>query len=410
MCRTHAHLADVGFAMGIVGTDIAKQACDILLLDDNFASIVKAVMWGRNVYDSISKFIQFQLTVNISAITIAVVGAFAFTSSPLSAVQMLWVNMIMDTLASATLATEPPSEVLLERPPYGKRRPIISRVMICNMCGQSFFQVVMLLAIVFDASWLPDNVDQYPEKSGSIGHTEASVHWSIVFNAFVQMTLFNQINSRKLQTVDRLRESWSEWNVFVNITNNPIFLIVLAVEFGLQVLIVQVGGDPFRLKGLSGNQWLFCIGIGAFSLIWQWVVNAAILLLDTHVWKGVPEGAKQALKTTGGGKDQDSAPPMEDMAAVRARALENWAKVRRVFTNMDASSTSTSMLAAEREHSWVRRGSARPFNEYGHTKGEQFQLEKQVSDTGRSFLGLDSGAHAGADSLAAHNPDAAHKV
>jgi Cation transporting ATPase, C-terminus/haloacid dehalogenase-like hydrolase len=109
--------ANVGFAMGIAGTETAKQACDIILLDDNFSSIIKAVMWGRNVFDSISKFIQFQLTVNVVAITLAVVGAFTYNESPLSAVQMLWVNMIMDSLASLALATEQPTEELLDRMP-----------------------------------------------------------------------------------------------------------------------------------------------------------------------------------------------------------------------------------------------------------------------------------------------------
>jgi P-type Ca2+ transporter type 2B len=109
--------ANVGFAMGVAGTETSKQACDIILLDDNFASIIKAVMWGRNVFDSISKFIQFQLTVNVVAITLAVVGAFTFNESPLSAVQMLWVNMIMDSLASLALATEQPTKDLLDRMP-----------------------------------------------------------------------------------------------------------------------------------------------------------------------------------------------------------------------------------------------------------------------------------------------------
>uniref|UniRef100_A0AC34R9N1 Cation-transporting P-type ATPase C-terminal domain-containing protein n=1 Tax=Panagrolaimus sp. JU765 TaxID=591449 RepID=A0AC34R9N1_9BILA len=111
--------ADVGFAMGIAGTDVAKEASDIILTDDNFTSIVKAVMWGRNVYDSISKFLQFQLTVNVVAVTIAFVGACAINDSPLRAVQMLWVNLIMDTLASLALATEMPTEDLLKRKPYG---------------------------------------------------------------------------------------------------------------------------------------------------------------------------------------------------------------------------------------------------------------------------------------------------
>ena len=107
--------ADVGFAMNITGTQIAKDACDIVLIDDNFASIVVAVKWGRNVYDSISKF-RFQLTVNIVAITLAICGAFVFQESPIAAVQMLWVNLIMDSLASLALATEPPTDALLDRP------------------------------------------------------------------------------------------------------------------------------------------------------------------------------------------------------------------------------------------------------------------------------------------------------
>ena len=101
--------------MGIAGTDVAKEASDSILTDDNFASIVKAVMWGRNVYDSIAKFLQFQLTVNVVAVVVAFIGSCAIQDSPLKAVQMLWVNLIMDTLASLALATELPTPELLLR-------------------------------------------------------------------------------------------------------------------------------------------------------------------------------------------------------------------------------------------------------------------------------------------------------
>ncbi|KAK7933428.1 hypothetical protein WMY93_004324 [Mugilogobius chulae] len=129
--------ADVGFAMGIAGTDVAKEASDIILTDDNFTSIVKAVMWGRNVYDSISKFLQFQLTVNVVAVIVAFTGACITQDSPLKAVQMLWVNLIMDTLASLALATEPPTESLLLRKPYGRDKPLISRTMMKNILGHA---------------------------------------------------------------------------------------------------------------------------------------------------------------------------------------------------------------------------------------------------------------------------------
>jgi len=118
-------------------------------MDDNFSSIVTAILWGRNVFDSISKFIQFQLTVNIVALLSAVVGAFAFNASPLGAVQMLWVNLIMDSFASVALATEPPVPDLLERKPYGKRKPMITRVMWFNMIGQSIYQIIVVLVLLF---------------------------------------------------------------------------------------------------------------------------------------------------------------------------------------------------------------------------------------------------------------------
>ena len=104
--------ANVGFAMGITGTQVAQDACDIILMDDNFSSIITAILYGRNVYESVQKFIQFQLTVNIVAVTLAILGAILFQSSPLGAVQMLWVNLIMDSLASLALATEAPVDEL----------------------------------------------------------------------------------------------------------------------------------------------------------------------------------------------------------------------------------------------------------------------------------------------------------
>lgn len=113
-------MADVGFAMGIAGTEVAKEASAIILMDDNFASIVRAVVWGRSIYDSVSKFLQFQLTVNIVAVVLAFFSAVIDTEgeSVLTAVQLLWINLIMDTLAALALATEPPSDEVLNRRPY----------------------------------------------------------------------------------------------------------------------------------------------------------------------------------------------------------------------------------------------------------------------------------------------------
>ena len=111
--------------MGIAGTLVAKQAAGIILLDDNFKSIVTACKWGRNIYDSIRKFIQFQLTINIVALFMAFLGGAITKQSPLNAIQMLWVNLIMDTFASLALATEPPNDSLLDRPPYTRNESIV---------------------------------------------------------------------------------------------------------------------------------------------------------------------------------------------------------------------------------------------------------------------------------------------
>lgn len=135
--------------MGIAGTDVAKEASDIILTDDNFSSIVKAVMWGRNVYDSIAKFLQFQLTVNVVAVIVAFVGACAIEDSPLKAVQMLWVNLIMDTLASLALATEMPTSSLLLRKPYGRTKPLISRTMFKNIIGHALYQLIVIFSLLF---------------------------------------------------------------------------------------------------------------------------------------------------------------------------------------------------------------------------------------------------------------------
>jgi len=131
--------ADVGFSMGITGTDIAKGASDIILLDDNFTSIVVALKYGRNVYDNVRKFLQFQLSVNITAMAIVFFGSCILSDSPLNAVQMLWVNLVMDTFGALALATEPPSDAILLRPPYKKSASIVNEVMWRNIFGHAIF-------------------------------------------------------------------------------------------------------------------------------------------------------------------------------------------------------------------------------------------------------------------------------
>jgi Ca2+ transporting ATPase len=144
--------ADVGFAMGITGTDIAKGACDIILLDDNFASIIVALEYGRCVYDNVRKFLQFQLTINIVALYICFVSSAILRDSPLNAVEMLWINLIMDTFGACALASEPPAKEILTRKPYKKDNPIITAVMWRNILGHAVFQMIMVSVLIFAGS------------------------------------------------------------------------------------------------------------------------------------------------------------------------------------------------------------------------------------------------------------------
>ncbi|XP_048665681.1 plasma membrane calcium-transporting ATPase 4 isoform X2 [Marmota marmota marmota] len=253
--------ADVGFAMGIAGTDVAKEASDIILTDDNFTSIVKAVMWGRNVYDSISKFLQFQLTVNVVAVIVAFTGACITQDSPLKAVQMLWVNLIMDTFASLALATEPPTDSLLRRRPYGRNKPLISRTMMKNILGHAVYQLTVIFILVFAGEKFFD-IDS--GRKAPL-HSPPSQHYTIIFNTFVLMQLFNEINSRKIH---------GERNVFAGIYRNLIFCSVVLGTFVIQIFIVEFGGKPFSCTSLSLSQWLWCLFIGIGELLWGQIISA----------------------------------------------------------------------------------------------------------------------------------------
>ncbi|XP_020832931.1 plasma membrane calcium-transporting ATPase 3 isoform X5 [Phascolarctos cinereus] len=272
--------ADVGFAMGIAGTDVAKEASDIILTDDNFSSIVKAVMWGRNVYDSISKFLQFQLTVNVVAVIVAFTGACITQDSPLKAVQMLWVNLIMDTFASLALATEPPTESLLLRKPYGRDKPLISRTMMKNILGHAIYQLTVIFTLLFAGEVMFD-IDS--GRNAPL-HSPPSEHYTIIFNTFVLMQLCNEINARKIH---------GERNVFEGIFSNPIFCSIVLGTFGIQIVIVQFGGKPFSCAPLTIEQWLWCLFIGIGELVWGQVIAT------------IPTSQLKFLKEAGHGPGKD---------------------------------------------------------------------------------------------------------
>jgi len=199
--------ANVGFSMGIAGTEVAKEASDIILMDDNFSSIVKAIIWGRCVNDSVRKFLQFQISTNVTAVVITFVSSLA-DSPVLSAVQLLWINIIMDTFAALALATDPASEKLLNRKPDKKTAPLFSVEMYKMILLQSVYQIAVILVFHFLGLQILGLSDSK--------HNDSIVK-TLVFNAFVFAQIFNSINCRRLD---------SNLNIFEGILKNPYFIVI----------------------------------------------------------------------------------------------------------------------------------------------------------------------------------------
>ncbi|KAJ4458401.1 ion-transporting P-type ATPase [Paratrimastix pyriformis] len=241
--------ADVGLSMGISGTEVAKEASDIVILDDNFASVVKSVMWGRSVYDNIRKFLQFQLTVNVVALVLSFVGAVSGQGTPITAVQMLWVNLIMDTFAALALATEPPTQSMMERPPAGRNEYLISPLMLRNIVGQAIYQLAVVFVFLYAGKAIFGFVESSPT---SLAHTH-----TLVFNAFVLCQLFNELCSRKVN---------GEMNLFSGILNNWIFGAVLLFTLVVQIVIVELGSSFMQTSGLSVAEWFACFLVGFFTI------------------------------------------------------------------------------------------------------------------------------------------------
>ncbi|KAG5407315.1 hypothetical protein IGI04_013434 [Brassica rapa subsp. trilocularis] len=240
------HEADIGLSMGIQGTEVAKEKSDIIILDDNFESVVKVVRWGRSVYANIQKFIQFQLTVNVAALVINVVAAISSGDVPLTAVQLLWVNLIMDTLGALALATEPPTDHLMDRDPVGRREPLITNIMWRNLFVQAMYQVTVLLVLNFRGISIL-NLDHKPNAE--------RVKNTVIFNAFVICQIFNEFNARKPD----------EFNIFQGVLRNHLFVGIICITIVLQVVIVEFLGTFASTIKLDWEMWLICIGIGSIS-------------------------------------------------------------------------------------------------------------------------------------------------
>lgn len=244
--------ADVGIAMGKTGTAIAKEASDIILLDDSFGSIVNAVMWGRSLYCNIQRFILFQLTVNVAALTIAMLGPFIGIELPLTVIQMLWVNLIMDTFAALALATEPPNQEVMNFPPRRNSAFIVTPNMWKGIFGVGIVFLAVLIALLL-----------YIKSQGEVNN----LRWlTIFFSVFVMLQFWNLFNAK----------CWgSNCSVFSRLLDNKSFTMIALGIFIGQIFMVQLGGSVFRTIPLSIFEW-FAVIASTSVIFWGGEIYRAI--------------------------------------------------------------------------------------------------------------------------------------
>ncbi|KAL5556802.1 hypothetical protein UlMin_039038 [Ulmus minor] len=273
------HEADIGLAMGIAGTEVAKESADVIILDDNFTTIATVAKWGRSVYINIQKFVQFLLTFNVVAsivdssacltgekthITIPFPFLFLITkspicssnyisplnyaavSAPLTTVQLLWVNMIVDTLGALALLTEPPNDDLMKRSPVGRTGNFISNVMWRNILGQSLFQFVVIWFLQAKGKAL----------FGLDGPDSDLILNTLIFNSFVFCQVFNEVSSREMEEI----------NVFKGILDNNVFVAVLGCTVFFQIIIIKFLGTFANTSPLTYSQWFLSVFVGFLGM------------------------------------------------------------------------------------------------------------------------------------------------
>lgn len=251
--------ANVGFSMGISGSEVAKEASDIILMDDNFTSIVRAIMWGRCVNDAVRKFLQFQFTVNIVAVLITFISAVSSEKqrSVLTAVQLLWLNLIMDTLAALALATDPADESSLDCKPGSMNAPLVTTRMWMQIIVQSIYQIILILVLFYRGGDIL-NMHGHTQQQRVHNRVEKS---ALIFNVFVWCQLFNQVNARSLD---------SNMNIFHGMHKNIWFMLIILVEAGAQVLIIFKGHHVFSVVKIGGRDW----GISIIAGLVSWPLGA----------------------------------------------------------------------------------------------------------------------------------------
>jgi Ca2+-transporting ATPase len=250
--------ADVGLSMGITGTEVAKEASKIVLLDDSFSTIVKAVLWGRALYENIQRFLQFQLTINLSALVIAFLGPFIGVRPPFTVLQLLWINVIMDSFAAIALCSEEPRKELLHQKPKMRSESIITKTMAWEIVSTAFFFVIAMLALLLgmkNYSWFSGGMAQNTEWEFS----PLNAHQvSIFFTTYVVFQVWNIINCRSLSAYE---------SGLKGVFANPTFLSVMILILLGQIVIIQTGGSIFKVQPLGLLDWLIILAATSVVII-----------------------------------------------------------------------------------------------------------------------------------------------
>lgn len=241
--------ADVGFSMGS-GTEVAKEASDIVILDDNFLSISKAILFGRTIFKSIRKFIILQLTINLCALSLSIIGPFINIEMPITVIQMLWINMVMDTLAGLAFSYEPPLKEYMKEKPKKKDEPIMNKYMLNQIFLTGLYSSVLcilFLKLPFIKGLFRNDInDKYL--------------YTAFFGLFIFIDIFNSLNAR----TNRI-------NLFTNILKNKVFIFIMAFIVLVQILLIYYGGNVFRTSGLTSLEFeimlLFAFTVIPFDLI-----------------------------------------------------------------------------------------------------------------------------------------------
>lgn len=243
--------ANVGLSMGKCGTELAKMASDIIILDDNFSSIVSALKWGRCIYDNIRAFLLFELVVNFSAIGLSFVSAIVLGHSPLKPIQVLYLNILNEPLGAIAFSSIKPTESLLDRAPYGITESVVNWVMVRNITGATLYRLAALFIFLFAFKPI-------------FGFEDEDLRDSTCFNIFMFCEIMNIVNCRTTSL---------KGNPYDKILKNKVFLAVIFALILLQVIVIQFCGTVFHTTVLHWEQWLASIGCGIGSLLSGFVIR-----------------------------------------------------------------------------------------------------------------------------------------